>query len=169
MALFVGTYENKLDTKGRVSLPAAYRAELQPVYGAQSASQERQEGEEMNAPVIYLYKAPGRDGVIEGCDHGYIERLGKRIEALRHGSEERRVLERSYIAKAKRINLDQGGRFMLPKFLKTHAKITDSCLFVGCNKKFEIFNAETDPFKDDVEVDPALLERAWNLLDKIHD
>ena len=28
MALFIGTHENKIDRKGRVSLPADYRAEL---------------------------------------------------------------------------------------------------------------------------------------------
>ena len=28
MALFIGTHENKIDRKGRISLPADYRAEL---------------------------------------------------------------------------------------------------------------------------------------------
>ena len=48
MALFAGTYENRIDRKGRVSLPADFRAEL-PAEGAR---------------VVYVYPSP-RGGALE--------------------------------------------------------------------------------------------------------
>ena len=71
MALFVGSHLNKIDKKGRVSVPKPFRAALQSV-GSQ---------------VLYLYplfKVPA----IEACDESFMSRLSASLDDLDMFSDE---------------------------------------------------------------------------------
>ena len=71
MALFAGTYEYRIDRKGRVSLPADFRAEL-PAEGAR---------------VVYVYPSP-RGGALEACDRAFMQRMADSLEQFDMFSDE---------------------------------------------------------------------------------
>ena len=70
MALFTGRHENKIDKKGRVSLPADFRAELPSESGQSSSSPGR---------VVYVFPSPRSEALI-AVDRAYIQKLSDQIE-----------------------------------------------------------------------------------------
>ena len=97
MALFAGTFENRIDRKGRVSLPADFRAEL-PADGAR---------------VVYVYPSP-RGTALEACDRGFMQRMSDSIEQFDIFSDEEDDMTASIVAAARRITIDTEGRIALP-------------------------------------------------------
>ena len=111
MALFAGTFENRIDRKGRVSLPADFRAEL-PADGAR---------------VVYVYPSP-RGTALEACDRGFMQRMSDSIEQFDIFSDEEDDMTASIVAAARRITIDTEGR------------IEDAVTFVGRGARFQIWN-----------------------------
>ena len=126
MALFVGTYENKVDSKGRVSVPARFRAAL----GDQSFS------------GIVAY--PAFDGVsaIEACGIDWLERLNDRINTLNPFSPGHRTLATAIFGRSMQIPFDDAGRVMLPREFLDHAGITERATFVAMGQTFLIWEPE---------------------------
>ena len=123
MALFAGTYENRIDRKGRVSLPADFRAEL-PADGAR---------------VVYVYPSP-RGTALEACDRGFMQRMSDSIEQFDIFSDEEDDMTASIVAAARRITIDPEGRIALPPELIAEAGIEDAVTFVGRGARFQIWN-----------------------------
>ena len=73
MALFTGTFVNKIDSKGRVSVPADFRANLSPVAGEKR-------------PPFYVWRS-FRHAALDGCDQQFMERLSAGSEGLSVFSE----------------------------------------------------------------------------------
>jgi len=120
---FTSTHTNKVDGKGRVSVPAAFRAAL----------------EEKGTNVLYL--TPNRnDGAIDGFGEAYMEEVEKRINALTIGSPERRTAERRFFARTRTITYDPDGRFVLPRDLMEFAGIADQATFVGLGQRFQVWS-----------------------------
>lgn len=176
MALFTGTYENKVDKKGRVSLPAAYRQELQsitnlierPIVHKQDLNINESDGAngEGASGTIFLYPSPTFKNVIEGCDLNFMNLLGIKLSQMSRFSAERNLIMDLYIAKAQRLTMDGQGRFMLPRDLAIYGKIDGQCLFIGKGDVFEIYNPadyESPEFKP---AEPKLLEAAWLALEQ---
>ena len=123
MALFAGTFENRIDRKGRVSLPADFRAEL-PADGAR---------------VVYVYPSP-RGTALEACDRGFMQRMSDSIEQFDIFSDEEDDMTASIVAAARRITIDPEGRIALPPELIAEAGIEDAVTFVGRGARFQIWN-----------------------------
>jgi MraZ protein len=123
MALFTGTFENKVDKKGRVSLPADFRAEL-PDGGDR---------------LIYVYPSP-RDDALEACDKVFMQRIVDSIEDAPLYSDEEDDLGASIVAEARRASLDETGRLVLPPDLARFAGISDAATFVGRGSRFQIWS-----------------------------
>jgi MraZ protein len=124
MDQFVSTFTNKIDAKGRVSVPASFRAVL---------NHEGFEG-------IYCY--PSLDD--EALDAGG-KRLMERNAALIDDvadSPERDLLSMALYGASETITIDQDGRIILPERLRNHAQITDKVTFVGLGEKFQIWEPE---------------------------
>ena len=123
--LFMDTVLNKVDAKGRVSLPSDYRAIVK-----ESASE------------IVCYRslcAP----CIEGCLEDLLEKLASEMEdSLDFFSQKQDDLTNLIFGDAKRYPFDSTGRIMLSEKLLKHAQITDSAVFVGKGRKFQIWNPE---------------------------
>lgn len=121
MAVFLSTVANKVDKKGRVSVPATFRAALE---------QERSAG-----VILYpSFKHP----CIEGCGDERIEQIAASIDALDHYSEEAENLQ-TILAASVRLTVDGDGRMMLPKDLAEFAAIGETAMFVGLGKSFQIW------------------------------
>jgi MraZ protein len=122
MALFTGTFENKIDRKGRVSLPADFRTEL-PDGGDR---------------VVYVYRSP-KWAALEACDKSFMQRLADSLDQLNMFSDEEDDLGATLVADARRIILDGEGRFILPSLFIDFAGLDDRAVFVGRGSRFQIW------------------------------
>ena len=125
MRRFTSRYTNRVDKKGRVSVPATYRAVL----------------EEGGAGLVYL-KPNQTDGAIDGLTEAFMDDIQQRIDALDIGSEDRTALEDAYFAESVDLRFDPEGRIILPRELTDFAGIGDTALFVGLGTRFQIWNPE---------------------------
>jgi MraZ protein len=138
VALFMSTYVNKVDRKGRVSVPATFRAKLM---------NQRFPG----IVAFPSYKYPALDA--SGIDR--MEELTARLDRLEEFSDEQENLAVLLFAASQRLPFDTEGRIVLPEDLAEHAHITDSAAFVGLGRSFQIW--EPSRF---AEHHAALRERA---------
>lgn len=123
MALFLSTFVNKLDKKGRVSVPAQFRAALA--------------GQEFNGIIAYpSFINP----CVEACGFDRIAKLSASIESLEPFSEERDAFATTILGGSVQIGFDGEGRVMLPELLLEDAKIKEQALFVGKGETFEIWD-----------------------------
>ena len=123
MDRFVSTFTNKIDAKGRVSIPAPFRAVLErDGYGG----------------GIYCY--PSLDA--PALDAGG-ERLAQKIDGLLSGlpdySDERDELSVALYGDVKILGIDGDGRILLPQDLRAHAGIDGEITFVGLGDKFQMW------------------------------
>lgn len=125
MALFTGTYENKIDDKGRVSLPAVYRAQL-----PESASR-----------LVYVYRSPSLPA-LEAGDQVFMDRLADSLEDFELFSEEEKDLG-VILADAIQLTLDGDGRLMIPASYREFAGIDKRATFVGQGRRFQIWQPKS--------------------------
>lgn len=123
MALFLSTYTNKLDKKGRVSVPATFRAAI--------SSQ--------NFTGIVAYPS-FVNPCIEACAIDRIETLSESIDSLDPFSEERDAFATSILANCVQLPFDSEGRVNLGESLIAEASIDDLVVFVGKGATFEMWN-----------------------------
>jgi len=131
MALFLSTYTNKVDKKGRVSIPAPFRAVL--------ANQ--------NFAGIVAYGS-FVNPCVEACGMDRIEALSNSIDTLDPFSEERDAFATTILGGSVQLSFDSEGRVMLPADLIELGNITEKATFVGKGATFEIWQPEafTDYF-----------------------
>ena len=127
MERFVSTFTNKIDAKGRVSIPAPFRAVL-----------ERDGYAHASAGGIYCYPALEAPALDAGG-----ERLAKKIDGLLSGlpdySDERDELSVALYGDVHILAIDQDGRIVLPESLRAHAGLTTHIAFVGLGSKFQMW------------------------------
>lgn len=125
MELFLYTFTNKIDRKGRVSVPADFRAVLA----------------RRGSPNLVLYPAIGYSA-IEGAGEDFLTSLVNKIEALPPFSSERENMVNSVMPFVRRLACDGEGRIVLPADLiaESGAGITDTAVFVGRGASFQIWN-----------------------------
>ena len=120
--MFLSTYENKLDKKGRVSVPASFRSYLSNLgyYGV------------VCFPSFNNYS-------IEAWTQDRIEKISNTIDSLNTFEEKRDFFATSILSDSINLQFDSEGRISLtPKLLK-HAKIKNSMIFVGQGKTVQIW------------------------------
>ena len=120
--MFLSTYENKLDKKGRVSVPASFRSYISNLG--------------YNGVVCY---PSFNNQSIEAWPQDRIEKISNTIDALNPFEEKKDYFATSILSESINLQFDTEGRISLtPKLLK-HAKIKNSMLFVGQGKTFQIW------------------------------
>jgi MraZ protein len=129
MALFLSTFLNKVDKKGRVSVPSQFRAMLY--------------GEEFSGIVIYESSI---NHCIEGCSIERIKKLSELIDDLDPFSKERDAFATTILGGAAQLPFDSDGRVVLPKVLMDFAGIKTQATFIGKGQTFEIW--EPKKFED---------------------
>jgi MraZ protein len=143
MDRFVSTFTNKIDAKGRVSIPAPFRAVLErDAYG--NASQADGGGSVSSVrPAAGIYCYPSLDA--PALDAGG-ERLAKKIDRLLAGlpdySDERDELSVALYGDVQVLAIDGDGRIVLPEQLRAHAGIGAQVTFVGLGDKFQMWQPE---------------------------
>ena len=120
--MFLSTYENRLDKKGRVSVPASFRSYL----GS------------MGYNSVFCYPS-FNNASIDACSQNRIEKLSNSIDSLNPFEENRDIFATSVLADSANLHFDSEGRISIPEKLLSHAKIKQSMLFVGQGKTFQIW------------------------------
>ena len=119
--MFLSSYENKIDKKGRVSVPATFRSYLNSLG--------------YNGFISYpSFNHPA----LEACSQDRIEKLSSTIDSL-NPFEEKRLLATSVLSESENLQFDTEGRVSLSEKLLRHAKIKYNVLFVGLGKTFQIW------------------------------
>jgi MraZ protein len=122
MDRFVSHYMLRLDAKGRVSVPASFRAVL---------ARDGFDG-------LYCFPALDRPALDAGGNALLAE-----IEALLAGfspfSDQREQFSLALYGPSETLKIDGEGRVVLTDALKTHAGIADAATFVGLGHKFRIW------------------------------
>jgi MraZ protein len=122
MDRFVSNYTLRLDAKGRVSIPASFRAVL---------ARDGYDG-------LYCYPALDFPALDAGGNalHAEIAALIARYSPY---SEEREQLELALYGTSETLKFDGEGRVILSDPLRDHAGIVDAVAFVGLGHKFQIW------------------------------
>ena len=124
--MFLSSYENKLDKKGRVSVPATFRSHLTSMG--------------YNGFVSY---PSFNHSALEACSQDRIEKLSNTIDSLNPFEEKRDYFATSILSESTNLQFDSEGRISLSTKLLKHAKIKNSMLFVGQGKTFQIWESST--------------------------
>ncbi len=125
MALFLDTFINKIDKKGRVSVPAPYRLSLSGL---------------SFQGIIALPSFKNQAIICAGID--WMEKLSQQVGRVDLFSDAHDDLTATLFADAKQLGFDGEGRIMLPESLLSHAHIQESAAFVGRGQIFEIWQPE---------------------------
>ncbi|PCJ60104.1 MAG: transcriptional regulator MraZ [Rhodospirillaceae bacterium] len=122
MALFLSTYTNKIDKKGRVSVPASFRAAI----GGQSFH------------GIVAFRSY-RMKTIEAFSIDRMERLSTSLDALDLFSDAQDDLAATIFADSRPLPFDSEGRILLPPEFTDYANLQGQAAFVGRGATFQIW------------------------------
>jgi len=125
MTQFLGTHIGKLDRKGRISVPAPFRATL-----------ERLGTEEIvlrlshRLPCIEAYPLPA------------FQQLTQALDRLEMFSDPHDDLATALCADSHQARPDADGRLVLPEELIAHAGLTEAVALMGLGRIFQIWEPE---------------------------
>ena len=129
--MFLSSYENKLDKKGRVSVPATFRSYLNSLG--------------YNGFIAY---PSFNHSALEACSQDRIEKLSNTIDSLNPFEEKRDYFATSVLSESVSFQFDTEGRVSITEKLLNHANIKNNILFVGLGKTFQIWEPKIfDKFK----------------------
>lgn len=123
MDRFVSNTVNRVDKKGRVSIPAAFRA----VLGGQSVLH-----------TILSVEQP----IAEAGGSQFLESQLKRLEEMDPLSEEYKTWSFYLIGDAEELKIDTEGRITLSENIRQHTGISDQVAFVGLGPYFQLWEPE---------------------------
>ena len=133
MALFLSTYINRIDKKGRVSVPSTFRNVL----------------EQNGLRGMICYPSPTLES-IEGCTANRMQKISDAIESAGPFNDDRSAFSSSIFADSHQIHFDQEGRVIIPNELIAFAGIADQVSFVGMGETFQMWNPSTyEDYKKD--------------------
>jgi MraZ protein len=122
---FVSTFTNRLDAKGRVSIPASFRAVL---------SVDGFDG---------LYCCPTLDRqAVDAGGNRFRATINASLANFEPFSEDHEYLSTTLIGESEILRIDQDGRVVLGDPIKAHAGIADRVTFVGQGYKFQIWEPD---------------------------
>jgi MraZ protein len=128
MDRFVSNYTLRLDAKGRISIPAPYRAVL---------ARDGFDG---------LYCHPSLDRpALDAGGNALLSEIEQLMAAFSPYSDEREEFSVALYGTSETLKIDGEGRVILGERLKSHTGITDAATFVGMGHKFRIW--EPDRFR----------------------
>ena len=120
--MFLSTFENKIDKKGRVSVPASFRSYLSNLG--------------YNGVICY---PSFNNNCIEAWPQDRIEKISNAIDSLNPFEEKKDYFATSILSESTNLQFDSEGRILITSKLLKHAKIKNVMLFVGQGKTFQIW------------------------------
>jgi MraZ protein len=124
MALFLSNMTNKLDKKGRISVPSGFR----------SAMKE----EEFQGVVLFQ---SNHHQCLEGFAWSRMKEINNRLDHFDMFSDTQDDMAMAIFGSAVQLPFDGDGRIILPPDLIDFAKLDGHAVFVGLGNKFQIWNS----------------------------
>jgi MraZ protein len=119
---FVSHFVNRLDAKGRVSIPAPFRSVL------------------MRDGFVGLYVHPSLDTAALDCGgNALLKEIDALLEMHPPYSIERDVFSTALIGTSEILKIDPEGRISLSEPAKAHTGISSDVVFVGLGHKFQMW------------------------------
>jgi MraZ protein len=125
MAQFLGTHQNRLDAKGRVSVPAPFRAALRA-------------RDETNGMQLIL-RPSHQHPCIEAWPNAEFEALAEPLNRIDLFSQAHDDLAASLYSDAFPVEADKEGRIVLPDYLINYAGLAETVVFMGLGRIFQIW------------------------------
>jgi MraZ protein len=130
MSNFFGSHLNRLDAKGRVSVPASFRNVLKKIAC------------ETDGPVSMILRPSHTQACIEAWPLSRFEKLGEKLEGYDVFSDEYNALSKAIYGNAYEVESDREGRILLSDKMLKHAGLSEGVLFMGVGATFEIWEPE---------------------------
>ena len=124
MAFFTSEYDCKLDAKGRLVLPARIKSRLPESSG--------------NELVIGL----GFEKCLVVYPLQEFKKIYSKVAGLSEFNPEYRRLQRNFFRGNTVVELDNSGRFLIPKPMLNYAQLERSVTVIGMGNKVELWNPE---------------------------
>lgn len=145
---FRGEFNQKVDGKGRMSIPADFRRVLE--------DGDPQHPETPNPRVVVLY-GPHLKNHLQAYTIEAMAEIEAQIQALPRGSAERKRASRLILSKSWAAEVDRDGRIVLPKERREQIGLEGEATMVAMLDYFEIWNRDTYEATEAAE-DEAYLE-----------
>ena len=135
--MFVGKYNNSIDSKSRVIVPAKFRDELEGrCIIAKSLDR-----------CLTIYPLAQWEKFVE-----------EKLEILPAGNPQARKLKRHFYSSAAECDVDKQGRLTIPQELKEYAGIEKELITVGSDKTIDVWSREH--WEDELDPDTGELMNA---------
>ncbi|PIB24206.1 cell division/cell wall cluster transcriptional repressor MraZ [Amylibacter kogurei] len=131
---FKGEFVQKMDGKGRVSIPAAFRRVLEDCDPEHNPDRE---------PQLVLVYGDHRREFIEGFTMTAMEEVDDKIAQLPRGSKPRRALERTFSGQAVQLQVNETGQIVLSPKLREKLGLTNQVFFIASGDTFQIWHPDT--------------------------
>lgn len=131
---FRGSETFKVDAKGRVSIPAAFRRVIE------SCDPDWVPGNRPNIVTVY---GGERQNWLEVYTMKAIEEIDEDIERMQRGSSDRLQLEELMHGQAQEMQIDDDGRLVLPQRLREKIGLEGEAFFISAGDYFKIWKPET--------------------------
>jgi MraZ protein len=131
---FRGEFHQKVDGKGRVSIPADFRRVLE------SGDPQWSEGKSPEFVIVY---GDHRRSFLECFTMEAAAEVDEKIARLPRGSMDRRMLERMFNGLSLKTSIDETGRIVLPQKLRTKIDLGEEAYFIATGDTFQMWKPET--------------------------
>lgn len=133
---FRGSFHQKVDSKGRVSIPASFRRVVE------TGDPDWTDGLRPNLVIVY-----GLDDQnwLDCYTVNAIEDIEERIDQMQPGSDDREALELLFHGLAQDMQIDEDGRIVLPQKLRDKIGLDgdEKALFIALGDRFQIWREDT--------------------------
>jgi MraZ protein len=126
MSQFLGTHQNRLDAKGRVSVPAPFRSALRA-------------GADGEGAITLILRPSHKHKCIEGWPPAAFEALASSLSKLNKFSDAHEDMSAALYADAYAVEADKEGRIILGDELVEYAGLTNQVAFMGLGDTFQIW------------------------------
>ncbi|MEO1705985.1 MAG: division/cell wall cluster transcriptional repressor MraZ [Pseudomonadota bacterium] len=131
---FRGESHHKVDTKGRVSIPASFRRVLEAGDPAWTDG--------LNPELVIVY-GDHRRKFLECYTMEAIGEVDDKIDALPRGSRERKLLQQLFHGQSFPTTVDETGRLVLPAKLRQKIGLEGEAFFIAAGDTFQIWKPNT--------------------------
>ncbi len=118
--MFMGSYEHRIDNKGRLVMPAKFRSQV---------------GDAVVCTV-------GLDSCVALYSLDAWKDYLQKLQSLPFTKSQARQFMRALLGAAEELNVDGQGRILLPQKLRRYAELGENVVVNGVNDHIEIWNSE---------------------------
>jgi MraZ protein len=140
--MFLGTFQLKLDDKGRLSIPKRYQDILRQKYHSEPQQAGSESEPQQADPELVLSSIGPRISAYPRAEWEWLADSLTDAITLPGLHQDARDLYHVLFGNAAECGMDAQGRVLIPPHLRHKAKVTGEVIVVGLNRYFEIWNRE---------------------------